>query len=151
MKEERENKMSKLQRLDLTKLENVLNSKYHLPLKQFIVEKQDYFKMKIKEVSMEVVLENKDLKVGVNLGQMDLANHEISVLFSVIQKLNEATPLLNSGIQLEEMDNYYYLKPNGVLLGNNSTEETIFDTIENLIEIVKNPTFLGFLTKYIES
>ena len=83
MSEAREKKMSNLERLDLTKLENVLRSKYDLSLKKFLVKETNYFRMSIKQVLLEVVLEKKDLKVGVNLGQINLGDHKISSLFSV--------------------------------------------------------------------
>lgn len=149
MRELREQKVSKLKALDLSKLENVLQSKYHLSLKQFIVEEQDYFTMKIKDVSIEVRLDNKELKAGVLLGEMDLLNYETSELFSILDTINSADPLLNSTIQLEEMDNYYYLQLKEVLLNQHSTEAKIFDLLESLLTIAKSEVVSNALYKYI--
>jgi hypothetical protein len=143
-------KMSKLKSLNLSGLENVLFSKYGLALKQFISDEQDYFTMTIKSVPIEVVLDNKQLKAGVNLGQMNHLKYEIPELFSVIEKMNKTDPLHGSIIQLEEMDNFYYLRLQEALLEEDSTEETIFDLIEYLIEIAKSSIVLNSLARYIE-
>ena len=135
--------------LDLAKLENVLEQKYNLSLKDFTNGHEDYFSIKIEELSIEVVKDGNTLMAGINLGAMDIATHDIPQLHVVIHNLNQSDPLQGSIIQLIDMDNYFYLKLLEPLLHNKSTEKEVFELIDYLIEIGQDPQISGGVADYL--